>query len=299
MPADGLADEAGDRIPHDARSPLAAPEFLACAPARPAPDGRARRRRGAVLRRGPRRESVFAAEYFALGERLSPFQYAASRAPLASRRRASPFKEAIMAYDLTNDFRRPVPLALAALAIVGWLLVSYFWSQASDVRAQMDDALKRAEAARATMASDLQNLQKAAGSAADLQKQAKDAQAALAQAVGARASAQNDLADLTKQISEAKLAVSGAQEEANAKTHELQNVDAKLKSESDQLAALESQITAAQARDAELQQRGDEAQRNLADLQQRADEAQRNLADLQQRVEEAQRDLANAQAKPQ
>jgi chromosome segregation ATPase len=117
-----------------------------------------------------------------------------------------------MAYDLTDDFRRPVPLALAALAIVGWLLVSYFWSQAADVRVQMDDALRRAEHAREGMAADLQNLQKAAGAAADLEKQAKDAQKALADAVSARASAQNELADLTKQISEAKLAVSGAQE---------------------------------------------------------------------------------------
>ena len=68
-----------------------------------------------------------------------------------------------MAYDLTDDFRRPVTLALAALAIVGWLLVSYFWSQAADVRVQMDDALRRAEPAREGIAADLQNLQKAAG----------------------------------------------------------------------------------------------------------------------------------------
>ena len=119
---------------------------------------------------------------------------------------------------MSDDFRRPVPLALAALAIVGWLLVSYFWSQAADLRTQMDDWLKRAELAREGLAADLQNLQKAAGNAADLEKQAKDAQAALAEAVSARAAAQNELADLTKQISEAKLAVSGAQEEAGAKT---------------------------------------------------------------------------------
>ena len=122
-----------------------------------------------------------------------------------------------MAYDLTDDFRRPVPLALAALAIVGWLLVSYFWSQASDVRAQMDDALKRAEQAREGMAADLQNLQKESGNFAQLEVRVKDAQKALGDAVTARASAQNEIADLTKQISEAKLAVSGAQEEASAK----------------------------------------------------------------------------------
>ncbi|MGD0640400.1 MAG: hypothetical protein ABSC22_06600 [Roseiarcus sp.] len=175
-----------------------------------------------------------------------------------------------MAYDLTDDFRRPVPLALAALAIVGWLLVSYFWSQASDVRAQMDDALKRAEHAREGMAADLQNLQKESGTFTELQARAKDAQKALADAVTARASAQNELADLTKEISEAKLAVSGAQEEASAKTRDLQTVDAKLKDETDQLTTVEGQIAAAQAQLTDLQRRIDDATAAAAKAQEDA-----------------------------
>ena len=74
-----------------------------------------------------------------------------------------------------NDFTRPIPVALAALAIVGWLLVAYFWSQTSDLRAQLEDGMRRAEVARQTLAADLQNLQKAAGTAADLKKQAEAA----------------------------------------------------------------------------------------------------------------------------
>jgi chromosome segregation ATPase len=173
---------------------------------------------------------------------------------------------------MSDDFRRPLPLALAALAIVGWLLVSYFWSQAADVRAQMDDALKRAELARQGLAADLQNLQKSAGNAADLDKQAKDAQAALAEAVSARAAAQNEQADLTKEISEAKLAVSGAQEEATAKSRDLQAVDAKLQDESDQLGVVEGQIAAAQAKYADLQRQID-LQNQVEALQQALDAA--------------------------
>jgi chromosome segregation ATPase len=169
--------------------------------------------------------------------------------------------------DMSDDFRRPVPLALAALAIVGWLLVSYFWSQAADVRAQMDDSMKRAELARAGLAADLQNLQKAAGSATDLDKQSKDAQAALSDAVSARAAAQNEIAELTKQISEAKLAASGTQEEANAKGRDLETVQAKLQDENDQLSVVEGQITAAQAKLADLQQQIEAAQSRLTDLQ--------------------------------
>ena len=85
--------------------------------------------------------------------------------------------------DMSDDFRRPVPLALAALAIVGWLLTAYFWSQVTDTRAQLEDGLRRAATARELLAADLQNLQKTAGTAAEAKKQAEDAQKALADVV--------------------------------------------------------------------------------------------------------------------
>ncbi len=91
-----------------------------------------------------------------------------------------------MAYDLSNEIRRPVPLALAAVAVIGWLLVAYFASQVSDVQNEMHDALGRAEKARETMAADLQNLQKASGSLADVEKQMNDAKDAIAEAAAAR-----------------------------------------------------------------------------------------------------------------
>src|SRR5208282_5245510 len=83
----------------------------------------------------------------------------------------------------------------------------------------------------------------------------------------ARASAQNELADLTKQISDAKLAVSGSQEEANAKTRDLQAVDAKLKDESDRAAALQGQIDAARRALAQAQTETAAAQKQFETLQ--------------------------------
>ena len=55
-----------------------------------------------------------------------------------------------------------------------------------------------AEQARESLASELQNLEKTAGAAADLKKQAANAEKALSDASAARASAQNELVDLTK-----------------------------------------------------------------------------------------------------
>ena len=122
-----------------------------------------------------------------------------------------------MEVETGESSRRPVTLALASAAAVGWLIAATVWWQSSRAQSDLNDALTAAERARESLASDLQNLQKTAGTAADLKKQAADAEKALSDASAARASAQNELADLTKQISDAKLAISGTQEEASAK----------------------------------------------------------------------------------
>src|SRR5271166_3984421 len=146
-----------------------------------------------------------------------------------------------MEVETGESSRRPVTLALASAAAVGWLIAATVWWQSSRAQSDLNDALTAAERARESLASDLQNLQKASGTAADLKKQAADAEKALSDAAAARASAQNELADLNKQIGDAKLAISGAQEEASAKTRDLLAVDARLKDESDHVAALQRQ----------------------------------------------------------
>ena len=133
----------------------------------------------------------------------------------------------------------------------------------------MTESLTAAEQARESLASDLQNLQKTSGTAADLKKQAAEAEKALSDASSARASAQNELADLTQQISDAKLAISGAQEEASAKTRDLQAVDARLKDETERIASLQSQDQALSAEQARLQSDTDSARKALAEAQSR------------------------------
>jgi chromosome segregation ATPase len=156
--------------------------------------------------------------------------------------------------------------------------------------------LQAAEQARESLASDLQNLQKTSGTAANLKKQVADAEKALSDAAASRASAQNELADLTKQIGDAKLAISGAQEEASARTRDLQALDTRLKEETDRAAAVESQNNSLASEDARLQGLVDAERRALADTQNAGAAAQKQLEALQAQVSAATTELNALQA---
>ncbi len=200
-----------------------------------------------------------------------------------------------MAFRTGEGWRTPVLLAFAALAIIGWLLAGYLWIVAAQTEASMVGALHAADKARENLEADLQNLQKSAGTAADLKFQASEAEKALSEAAAARASAQNEIADLTRQINDAKLAISGAQEEASAKTRDLQAVDARLKEETDRLAALQGQSQGLIADDARLQAQVDASRAALADAQTQSAEAQKQLESLQSQINAATAELNGLQ----
>ena len=186
-----------------------------------------------------------------------------------------------------DEFRRPTTLAMAALAIVGWLLVAYFWSQTGELRTAMDDSLHRAEVARQGLAADLQNLQKAAGTEAELKKKADDAAKSLADAVAARASAQNDMADLNKQVTEAKLALSGAQEEATKRAQDLQALEANIKTQTDALAQLQAQTAALTAQQTQAQAALADAQSQARAAADATSAARAELSELEKQIEAA------------
>jgi chromosome segregation ATPase len=187
-----------------------------------------------------------------------------------------------MADESHEQSSRAISLALAALAAVGWLAAGFIWWQGGQTQSYLTEQLATAERARHSVASDLQNLEKTAGAAADLKKQAADAEKALSDASNARASAQNELA---------RLAISGAQEEASARTRDLQAVDARLKDESDHAAALQSQDQALSAELTRLQGDADAGRKALADAQTQTASAQKEFEALQSRINAATAEL--------
>ena len=201
-----------------------------------------------------------------------------------------------MANESDEESRRPISLALAALAAVGWLTAAFVWWQGAQTQSRLTDQVTAAERARESLASDLQNLEKTAGGAAELKKQAADAEKALSEASAARASAQNELADLTKQISDARLAISGAQEEAGAKPRYLQAADGRLREENDRVAALQSQNQALLTEQSRLQGDLDAGRKALADTQAQAASAQKELESLQGQISSTTAELNALQA---
>src|SRR6185437_5424684 len=201
-----------------------------------------------------------------------------------------------MADESDQQPHRLISPALAALAAVGWLAAGVVWWQGARTQSQLIGQMTAAEKARESLASDLQNLEKKAGAVADLKKRAAAAEKALSDASAARASAQNELADLTKQIGDAKLAISGAQEEASAKTRDLQAVDARLKEETDRMAAMQSQEQSLSAEERRLQGEVDAARRALADAQAQTDAARREFQTLQREIASATAELNALQA---
>ncbi len=201
-----------------------------------------------------------------------------------------------MADESDEQSSRAFVLTLAGLAVAGWLAAGFVWWQGGQAQSYLTEQLTIAERARESLASDLQNLEKTAGAAADLKKQAAGAEKALSEASIARASAQNELADLTKQISDARLAISGAQEEASAKTRDLQAVDSRLKDENDRVAVLQNQDQALSAEQSRLQGDVDAARRALVDAQTETASAQRELQTLQGQINSATAELNALQA---
>ncbi len=89
-----------------------------------------------------------------------------------------------------SEFGRPASLALMGIAAVGWLVAIYFWQEGVSLRADGEEAQRRAEVARQELVGELQAIQRAVGSAAELRQRLDTGRKALDDAVAQRTSVQ-------------------------------------------------------------------------------------------------------------
>ncbi len=74
-----------------------------------------------------------------------------------------------MADDVKSDFRRPVPIALAVLAVVGWILAIVFWQQRQSVEEELTAALQAEQSAHAETRTELRQMEELAGTREELE----------------------------------------------------------------------------------------------------------------------------------
>ena len=146
--------------------------------------------------------------------------------------------------DTPSEFARPVPLALTAIAAVGWLVAAYFWAQAVGLRADDEEAQRRSEVARAEIIGELQSMQRSVGMAADLRRQLDEGRKALDDAVLQRTTAQTELADLTRRVDATELSLSSETDQLESKSALLKDVNANLAAAQNELADLATQKAA-------------------------------------------------------
>jgi chromosome segregation ATPase len=206
--------------------------------------------------------------------------------------------------DSANDFARPVPLALTAIAAVGWLVAAYFWAQAVGLRADGEEAQRRSEVARAGLVGELQTMQHSVGSAADLRRQLDEGRKALDDAVSQRTTAQSELAHVARQIDEIELGLSSETDQLESKTVLLKDVNANLATAQNELAdlstqkaAIASEVEKAQAALAEAQTRARVADSSAVAAKTTESESRAKVEELGRAIDAAQAKLDALQAR--
>jgi septal ring factor EnvC (AmiA/AmiB activator) len=105
-----------------------------------------------------------------------------------------------MPVDYRSEIKRPVSLALAGAAILGWLLALGVGLSSSDQRQEAQTEITRLQQAEATLRQQLDEQQRTGGTLADLQARVAGAEQQLTQITQAREQAQAQLATLQQSL---------------------------------------------------------------------------------------------------
>jgi len=176
-----------------------------------------------------------------------------------------------MSQDWKSEFMRPLPMSLAALAAVGWLVVLIVLVTGATTRSELRADYEASEAARGALQDELDQRRRSAARLEDIAAEVESREQVLADVAASQNAAQAELAAIESEIATNRTRLdeqAAAARDAEAEAKRLQAETARAAEENAaQKAALEEAIAGLQARRDELATDVSSAEAHRAALQ--------------------------------
>lgn len=208
-----------------------------------------------------------------------------------------------MLTSLQTELRRPVPLALAVLAALGWLILIIYWFNASSDQRALETRVVELEAELEQIASQFAAHRDANRSHAELVEEIETAETELAQLEVRRDRTAGEAADRAAELEQLEASLDTAQDEFAAARVALEEVESdseaarqvaeeraeELAEMSDELIRVGARLEESRASEAELLE-------TLAELSEQASKQSALLSDAETRLQEAREEAATLEA---
>ena len=208
-----------------------------------------------------------------------------------------------MLNTIQTELRRPVPLALAVLAALGWLIFIVYWFNASGDRDALESRVIELEADRDQIASQFEAHREANRSHAELVEAIEVAQAELNeletrrdQAESETAAREGELAELETTLSTAEDDLATARSEFETVSADMESARAEASQRADELAAASEEFVQVGARLEEARATEAELLQTVADLSEQASAQSGQLSDIETRLQAAREEEAELSA---
>ncbi|MBA3520092.1 MAG: hypothetical protein H0T75_21185 [Rhizobiales bacterium] len=204
--------------------------------------------------------------------------------------------------DIGGELRRPVPLILAALAVIGWIVAIGFMISRASLETNLTGEVARVEATRADLAAQLEAQQQASGEIADLRNGITAATAEIAELNQGRDAAQAEVAAVQAELADAQRQADARRGEVATLQSDFDRLNEQLAASQTRLTEVENSITARTQEVAEVGQRLETARAQevqtrgtVAELSEDASRLSAQVSEAEQRIQEARQSEADSE----
>jgi len=209
----------------------------------------------------------------------------------------------VMLTLISTELRRPVPLALAVLAALGWMIFIVYWFNASGDRRALESRVVELEADREQIASQFQAHREASSTHAELVEAIEVAQAELSELEARRDQAEGEATGRESELEELQAALASAEEDLATARSEFEAVEAEMESAREEASQRQNELAEASEEAVRIGARLEEARENeaellqtVAELSEQASEQSGQLSDIETRLQGARQEEADLSA---